>query len=320
MLRQIAEFITFGLLRLPGGSHFGEALAFFIYDTLKILLLLFIMISVIGFLRTYISGKKVRSWLGGRHPLLGCTIASLFGAVTPFCSCSSVPIFLGFIKAGIPLGVTFAFLVTSPLINEYLAVLMLGFFGLKITAIYIVSGLVLGIVSGLIIGSLDLEKELEKDFAAVSLGEIKDVKYKNLWARIRYGLNEGVSIASSIWLWVIAGVALGAVIHNYVPREAIEHVIKAGGIFTVPLATLLGVPMYGSCTAIVPIAVALFNKGVPLGTALAFMMGVAALSLPEAVILRRAMKLKLIGIFFGIVALGIIIIGYTINAFTAILK
>jgi uncharacterized membrane protein YraQ (UPF0718 family) len=277
------------------------------------------MISVIGFIRSYVSQKKIRSWLGGKHPVLGCTAASLFGAVTPFCSCSSIPLFLGFIKAGIPLGVTFAFLVTSPLINEYLVVLMLGFFGLKITLIYIASGLIIGIGSGLVIGAMKLEKHLEPSFTGDMSTKVKDEKYKDLWSRIRYGLDEGITITKKIWVWVLFGVALGAVIHNLIPREVIENVMKAGGIFTVPIATLLGVPMYGSCTAIVPIAVALFEKGVPLGTALAFMMGVAALSLPEAIILRRAMKLKLIGIFFGIVALGIIIIGYTINAFSSLL-
>jgi uncharacterized protein len=292
---------------------------FFLYDSMKILFLLFVMISVIGFIRSYVSQKKIRSWLGGKHPLLGCTAASLFGAVTPFCSCSSIPLFLGFVKAGIPLGVNFAFLVTSPLINEYLAVLVWGFFGLKITIIYIVSGMLIGIVSGLVLGAMDLEKYLEPGFTGTMSTKVQEVKYKDIWSRIRYGLDEGASITAKIWMWVLFGVALGAVIHNLVPRETIEHIMKAGGIFTVPIATLIGVPMYGSCTAIVPIAVALFEKGVPLGTALAFMMGVAALSLPEAIILRRAMKLKLIGIFFGIVALGIIIIGYTINAFSTLI-
>ncbi len=319
MLQVIAHFITYDLLRFAPGVKLGEVIEFFLYDSMKIIVLLFFMIAVIGFIRSYVSQKKIRSWLGGKHPVLGCSAASLFGAVTPFCSCSSIPLFLGFIKAGIPLGVTFAFLVTSPLINEYLVVLMLGFFGMKITLVYIAAGMLIGIISGLILGAMKLEKYLEPGFSGDISTKMKDVKYPTFWSRIRYGLDEALSITKKIWYWVLFGVALGAVIHNLIPREMIEGVMKAGGIFTVPIATLIGVPMYGSCSAIVPIAVALFEKGVPLGTALAFMMGVAALSLPEAIILRRAMKLKLIGIFFGTVALGIIVIGYTVNAVSPLL-
>lgn len=267
------------------------------------------MISVIGFLRTYLPQKKVKAWLKAKAPL-GNIMASLFGAVTPFCSCSSIPIFLGFLEAGIPLGVNFSFLITSPLVNEYLVVLMLGFFGWKITALYVISGIIIGVISGLILGKMKLNQHLVKDLVTQ---KIKEKKYTLLKQRVYYGLNEAKSLTKKIWLWIIVGVGIGAVIHNYIPAETIQSVISKGGFFTVPLAVILGIPMYGSCAAIVPIAVILFEKGVPLGTALAFMMATAALSLPEAVILRRAMKLKLILIFFSIVAAAIIVTGYLFN-------
>lgn len=243
----------------------------------------------------------------------GHLIAALFGAITPFCSCSSIPIFLGFLEAGVPLGVTFSFLVTSPLINEYLVVLMLGFFGLKITVIYVISGITLGIISGLILGMMRLERFLEKDLISPDINTFKKTHYKGLKARMGFGLQEAYSIVSKLWIWVLVGVGVGALIHNFVPEEAIHSAISKVGFLSVPIATLLGVPMYGSCAAIVPVAVVLFNKGIPLGTALAFMMATAALSLPEAILLRRAMKLELIAIFFGIVTIGIIITGYLFN-------
>ena len=212
-----------------------------------------------------------------------------------------------------PLGITFSFLITSPLVNEYLVVLMLGFFGWKITLAYIASGMAIGIVSGIILGRMKLERYIEKDIFAGSAGEISEVEYKGIRERIVFGVQESNSIVRKLWMWILVGVGLGAVIHNYVPQETIHAIISKTGIFSVPIATVLGVPMYGSCAAIVPIAVVLFQKGVPLGTALAFMMAVAALSLPEAIMLRRAMKLKLIAIFFSITTLAIIIMGYLFN-------
>jgi hypothetical protein len=240
-------------------------------------------------------------------------MASLFGAITPFCSCSSIPIFLSFLEAGVPLGVTFSFLITSPLVNEYLVVLMLGFFGWKITLAYVISGILIGIISGLILGTMKLEKHLAKDLISSNSTVKKEIRYYGIKKRLLFGLRESNSIIKKVWLWVLIGVGVGAAIHNYIPSELIQGIINKGGIFSVPIATILGVPMYGSCAAIVPIAVVLFQKGVPLGTALAFMMATAALSLPEAVILRRAMKLKLIVIFFGITTLAIIFTGYLFN-------
>ncbi len=281
------------------------------------------MISVVGFLRTYLPQKKVKKWLSKERLGLGNFFASVFGAITPFCSCSSIPIFIGFVRAGVPLGVAFSFLITSPLVNEYLVVLMLGFFGWKITVAYVLFGMLIGIISGFILGKMKLEKHLVKSLfndkqtqkSKKSNKSEKSKKHSTIKQRAMTGINEAWSITKKLWIWVIVGVGIGALVHNFVPAETIQMVIDKGGIFAVPLAVLLGVPVYGSCVAVIPIALVLFNKGVPLGTALAFMMATSALSLPEAIILRRAMNLKLILIFFGIVSTGIVITGYLFNLF-----
>lgn len=299
-----------------GGFEYDGVLEFFIYDTVKILLLLFVMIFSIGVLRTFIPQSKVRAWLSGGRRGLGYVVAVLLGVLTPFCSCSSIPLFIGLVESGVPLGVTFSFLVVSPLVNEYLVVLMLGFFGLKITLLYVLSGMVLAVVSGLLASRLGLEKYLVKDVVGVITPE---KRYDIFSERIDYGFHEAVSIVRKLWLWVAFGVGLGALIHGYVPEEAIHGLLERTGIFTVPLAVLLGVPIYANCVAIVPVAVVLFQKGVPLGTALAFMMASAALSLPEAVILRRVMRIQLILLFFGVVAFGIILTGYLFNVLQGLL-
>ncbi len=317
MLRLIADWLAYSVLKLNPDSGIGPAINFFVYDSLKILLLLFMMISAIGFLRTFLPREKVKAWITGRKGW-GNFFAALFGAITPFCSCSSIPLFISFLDAGFPLGVTFSFLITSPLINEYLVVLMLGFFGWKITFAYIISGMAIGIVSGIILGKMKLEKYIEKDIIAVGAEDCQ-IRPQGLKQRIIFGINEAGCIIKKLWLWILLGVGLGAAIHNYVPNEAVRLIASKAGIFSVPIAVLIGVPLYGSCAAIVPIAVVLFQKGFPLGTALAFMMAVAALSLPEAVMLRRAMKLKLIMIFFGITTSGIIFTGYLFNLLQKVL-
>ncbi len=319
MLRLIADRIVYSLLRLPSGSPVAEAVSFFIYDSMKILILLYGMIAVIGFLRTYLPQEKIRGWIGEKKEW-GNFFASLFGAVTPFCSCSSIPIFLSFIKAGIPLGIAFSFLITSPLINEYLVVLMLGFFGWKITAAYVVSGMTIGVLCGTVLGKMNLEVHLVEDLLPQDFPGTQEAASSGFRARAVFGLREANGTLKKLWLWVLVGVGIGAFIHNFVPQQTIQAVIGKTGIFSVPIATLIGVPLYGSCAAIVPIAVVLFQKGVPLGTALSFMMAIAALSLPEAVMLRRAMKLPLIAIFFGITTLGIIFTGYLFNLLQPILR
>ena len=319
MLQITVDWLLYTILELDSSTLATQSLNFFIYDSIKILFLLFVMILLLGFLRTYISQEKVKKMLSGRKRGVGNLFASLLGALTPFCSCSSIPLFLAFLEAGIPLGVTFSFLITSPLVNEYLAVLMFGFFGWKITVAYILSGILIGVISGMILGKMKLEKHLVKDLISSSSKVVKEVKYDGIQKRLLFGLNESLSILKKIWLWVLIGVGIGAVIHNYVPAGFIQEIIERGGIFSVPIAVIIGVPMYGSCAAIVPIALVLFQKGVPIGTALAFMMAVAALSLPEAIILRRAMNLKLILIFFGVTTLAIIFTGYLFNLLQGVL-
>lgn len=313
MLQLIVDWFLYQVLELNASSKFIQSLNFFVYDSVKIFLLLFVMIFILGFIRTYISQEKIRKWLTGKKKGVGNILASSFGAITPFCSCSSIPVFLSFLEAGIPLGITFSFLITSPLVNEYLVVLMLGLFGWKITVLYVLSGILIGVISGLILGSMKLEKHLVRDLISSSSKVSKEIGFDGIKKRLLFGLNEATSIIKKMGVWILVGVGVGAAIHNYVPSEFIHKWINKGGIFSVPIATILGIPMYGSCAAIVPIAIVLFQKGVPLGTALAFMMGIAALSLPEAIMLRRAMKLKLIAIFFGVVTIAIILIGYLFN-------
>jgi hypothetical protein len=310
MLLNFSNWLIFSLLGFSPDSRLGESLSFFVYDTVKILLLLFAVIFIIGVLRSYLPRRKLKKWLH-KEGIIAYILAALFGAVTPFCSCSSIPIFFGFIAAGIPLGVVFTFLIVSPIINEYLVVLMAASFGWQIAALYVVNGIIIGIAAGAILGKLNLERYIVKDIFNDENGN--GAAYPDFKSRIRYGFREASSITGKIWYWVVAGVAVGAIIHNYVPQAAIESVVGKAGFLGVPIAVVLGVPMYGSCAAIVPIALVLFQKGVPLGTALSFMMAVSALSLPAAIMLRRAIKIQMIIIFFGVTTAAIIFTGYLFN-------
>ncbi|PIQ90893.1 MAG: hypothetical protein COV71_01995 [Candidatus Omnitrophica bacterium CG11_big_fil_rev_8_21_14_0_20_41_12] len=313
MLQLIVDRFIYELLRFPASSKLAGMLNFFLYDSIKIIFLLLIMISAIGFLRTFLSQHKIRGWLN-RTGGFGNFFAALFGAFTPFCSCSSIPIFFSFLEAGIPLGIAFSFLITSPIINEYLVVLMFGFFGWKITLVYVLSGVAIGMVSGIILGRMHLERFLVKDIMRPDSKVFEEVKlYHGFKSRLLFGIGEALSIIKKLWVWILVGVGIGALIHNFVPQETVQGIVGKAGFFSVPLAALLGVPLYGSCAAILPIAIVLFQKGFPLGTALAFMMAVAALSFPEAIMLRRVMKLKLIAIFFCITTLAIIFTGYLFN-------
>jgi len=317
MLLKLSDLLVFRLAGLDPDSKFGAAIHFFVYDSLKIFLLLAVMVFIIGVLRTWLPEEKLRRWMG-RRGLWGNFVAAVFGAITPFCSCSSIPIFISLLKAGVPPGVTFSFLIASPIINEYLVILMAAEFGIPVTLAYVVSGLAIGTLVGALLGRMNIEKYLEQDIAGSSSRAVPMVTH-TLASRLRFGLAEAITIIRQVWLWLLAGVAVGAAIHNYVPQEAIQRAMGAAGVFSVPVATLLGVPMYGSCAAIVPVAVVLFEKGVPLGTALSFMMAMAALNLPEAIMLRRVIKLPLIAAFFGITTLAIIAIGYLLNALAPVL-
>lgn len=312
MLLELVNRLIYDGMGFDPTTRFGGAVHFFVYDTIKIFLLLAVMIFIIGVVRTWLPEHTLRRWMS-RGGGWGNFIAALFGAITPFCSCSSIPIFISLLKAGVPLGVTFSFLITSPIINEYLVILMVGEFGLPITIAYVTSGLLIGTLAGVLLGRMNLERFLERDIISPT-DEQSEIVQHTWTTRLRCGWDEATRVIKQIWVWVLVGVGIGAVIHNYVPQDTIHGLMEATGIFSVPIATLLGVPMYGSCAAIVPIAVVLFEKGIPLGTALAFMMAMAALSLPEAIMLRRVMRLGLIAIYFGITTLAIVFTGYLLNA------
>ncbi len=318
-IQQLADWVVFDTLHLARGQHLAEALNFFIYDSIKILLLLFVIIFFMGIVNSYFPIDKVRNYLS-RNKLYGLEylMASLFGVVTPFCSCSSVPLFIGFVRGGIPLGVTFAFLVTSPLVNEVAIGLFVGLFGVKITAIYVISGVLLGLVSGLILSRFKLERFLTPWVKEVLANAERDeeafVAEKTPFLhRLLVIWQEVITIIKGVILYVLVGIAIGGLMHGYIPEGFFEHYMSKDNLLAVPMATLLAVPMYSNASGILPVVQVLVSKGIPIGTAIAFMMGVVGLSFPEAMLLKKVMTLKLIGIFFGVVSLCIIISGYLFN-------
>lgn len=318
-LQNFADWFVFELLSIEKSNHLAEALHFFIYDSIKILILLFVVIFFMGIVNSYFPVEKVRNYLS-RKKLYGFeyVMASLFGVVTPFCSCSSVPLFIGFVRGGIPLGVTFAFLVTSPLVNEVAIGLFIGLFGVKITMIYMISGILLGVVSGLILSYFKLERFLTpwvKEVLANAQREDEIFVAEKTPFRNRLPIiwREVLIILKGIVPYVIVGIAIGGLMHGYIPEGFFEKHMGKENLFAVPVATILAVPMYSGASGILPIVQVLVTKGIPLGTAIAFMMAVVGLSLPEAMMLKKVMTLKLIGIFFGVVTLCIIISGYLFN-------
>lgn len=320
-IQQLADWLVFEILNLQRGNHLAEALNFFIYDSVKILLLILVIIFFMGIVNSYFPVEKVRNYLS-RKKLYGFEylMASLFGVVTPFCSCSSVPLFIGFVKGGIPLGVTLAFLVTSPLVNEVAIGLFIGLFGLKTTIIYVVSGVLLGTISGVILQKLKLEKYLSPWVQQVlENSQHETEKFKSESTSFKDKLPsiwlETKTILKGILPYVLIGIAIGGLMHGYIPEGFFEQYLSKDNWFAVPIATILAVPMYSNASGILPVVQVLVAKGIPLGTAIAFMMGVVGLSLPEAMLLKKVMSLKLIGIFFSVVTLCIIISGYVFNIF-----
>jgi uncharacterized protein len=312
LIQPLSNWIVYTAFRLPQGK-LGESIAFFLYDVPKILLLLSGMIFLISVVRTFFSPERTRALLGGKREGVGNILASLLGIVTPFCSCSAVPLFIGFVESGIPLGVTFSFLVAAPTINEVAVVMLFGLFGWKIAGLYILSGLLIAILAGFIIGRLKLERYVE-DFVwkIHNQGGIEGEKltwtmrFERAWGSVK-------EIIRNVWLYVIVAIAIGAAIHGYVPQSALAGIMGKQAWWSVPAAVLLGIPLYSNAAGMIPIVSALIEKGASLGTALAFMMAVVGLSLPEAVILRRVLKPQLLIIFFGTVAAAIIITGYLFN-------
>ena len=313
IIQPLANWIAYGLLAQPQGSHLGDALAFFFYDVPKIILLLGGMIFLISLLRTFFSAEQTRAWLGGKREGVGNVLAAMLGIVTPFCSCSAVPLFIGFVESGIPLGVTFSFLIAAPTINEVAVVLLFGLFGWKVAGLYIASGLIISILAGVVIGRLKMERYVE-DFVWQMQSQGAGVIEKlTLQERIERSWESVKEIVGKVWLYVLAGIAVGAGIHGYVPDAALAGIMGRQEWWSVPAAVLVGVPLYSNAAGVIPIVSALMEKGASLGTVLAFMMSVVGLSLPETIILRRVLKPQLIAVFIGVIAAAIIITGYLFN-------
>jgi uncharacterized membrane protein YraQ (UPF0718 family) len=313
LIQPLAEWLAYSAFNLMRGSQLGDAVAFFLYDVPKILLLLSGMIFLISIIRTFFSPERTRALLGGKRQGIGNVLAAMLGIVTPFCSCSAVPLFIGFVESGIPLGVTFSFLIAAPTINEVAVVMLFGLFGWEVAGLYIVSGLIIAIIAGMVIGRLNLEKYVE-DFVwkMQAAGGLPGEKLT--WSdRVRRAGQSVKEIVSKVWLYVVIGIAVGAGIHGYVPESALAGIMGKQAWWSVPAAVLLGVPLYSNAAGVIPIVSALMEKGASLGTVLAFMMSVVGLSLPEVIILRRVLKPQLIAVFVGTVAVAIIITGYLFN-------
>nr|WP_321520391.1 permease [uncultured Macellibacteroides sp.] len=319
MIQEFANWLVYGVFGLDAATHLGTAVNFFFYDTIKILILLFLISVLMGGINAYFPIDRVRNYLAS-HKLYGLQylLASLFGAVTPFCSCSSIPLFIGFVKGGIPLGVTFAFLITSPLVNEVAIALFLGTFGLKITLIYAFSGIMLGVIGGYVLSKFKLDKYLSEWVRQIQANaNVESVAWEGektpFVKRLPVIVKDAWNIVRGVLLYIIIGIAIGAFMHGYVPEGFFEQYMSKSNWYAVPLSVLLAVPMYANAAGIVPVIEVFVAKGIPVGTAIAFMMAVVGLSLPEATLLKKVMTWRLIGVFFGTVTLFIIFSGYLFN-------
>jgi len=314
-LADMARWVTYRLAGLEPASHAASAVEFFVYEAPKVLLLLLLVVFAVGIVRSFFTPERTRLVLAGRRESAGNVLAALLGTVTPFCSCSAVPLFIGFVTTGVPLGVTFSFLISAPMVNEVAVVLLFGLLGWKVAALYMSTGLIIAIASGWTIGRLGLERHVEPWVyqVAAAAGEGSDARFS--WEdRVRAGSDAVREIVGKVWPWVLAGIAVGAGIHGYVPEQFLAGIMGKGAWWAVPLAVAMGIPMYSNAAGIVPVVQALLGKGAALGTVLAFMMAVIALSLPEIIILRKVLRPTLIAAFVGIVGTGILIVGYLFNA------
>lgn len=311
---KLADLIVYRLFNLSQGSKLGQALHFFIYDSIKIFVLLTVIIYVIGIIRSFFPPEKTKKILSREKNLyIGNILAALLGIVTPFCSCSAVPMFIGFVEAGVPLGVTFSFLISSPMVNEVALVLLWGMFGFKIALIYIITGVIVAVIAGIIIGKLNLEKYVEEYVYQIHL-DGEDKIYVPTWRERSFmAWNNVKDILKRIWPYVLIAIAIGGFIHGYVPEGLLAKYAGKNNPFAVPVAVLFGIPLYSNAAGVIPIVKVLVDKGVAMGTVLSFMMAVTALSLPEMIILRRVLKPQLLGIFVGIMAVAIIFVGYLFN-------
>jgi len=313
-LQSLTNWLIDDVLGLESGDHLTESLRFFIFEVPKVLLLLVLIIFIVGIIRSFFTPERTRRALEGKSLFTGNVLASLMGIVTPFCSCSAIPLFLGFVESGIPLGVTFSFLIAAPMINEVAVILLFGLFGWKVAIIYILTGLAVAITAGWVIGKLRLEKYVESWVYEIKANHAGNLEEKILFSdRMESGYVAVREIVGKVWIYIILGIAVGAAAHGYVPENFMANLMGKATWYSVPLSILIGIPLYSNAAGIIPIVSVLIEKGVPLGTALAFMMAVIGLSLPEMIILRKVLKLRLIGIFAGVVSAGIVIVGYLFN-------
>jgi len=312
-IQWFADWLTYSTFHLTKESIFGNSVNFFVYDVIKIFILLCVIIFGFAIIRSFLPPEKIKKVLSTKYEIFGNILASLIGIVTPFCSCSAVPLFIGFVESGVPLGVTFSYLIAAPMINEVAAVLLLGLFGWKIAAIYVISGVIISIVVGFILGKMKLEHLVQDYVWKIKSNNNLKEEQKTWKDRMKLAYEDTAGIVKKVFPWVIVGVGLGAFIHGYAPENLLTSIAGKGVWYAVPLAVLIGVPLYSNAAGMIPIVKSLIEKGLPIGTSLAFMMAVTALSLPEMIILRKVLKPKLLIIYFGIVTLGIIFTGYLFN-------
>ena len=312
MWKAFVDWLVYSVFGLSAQSHLAAALNFFIYDTVKIFFLLSVIIFAVAIIRSFFPPEKTKLILSKFPEAIGNVLAALLGIVTPFCSCSAVPLFIGFIEAGVPLGVTFSFLVSSPMVNEVALIMLWGLFGWKVAIVYIISGLIIAIISGMVIGRLKLEKHVEDYVYQIQMasGEIPDQTWPE---RLSYARGYVLEILHKVWPYVLVGIAIGGLMHGYAPANLLTKIAGRSNPLAVPIAVLIGVPLYSNAAGVIPIVKVLMDKGMAIGTALAFMMAVTGLSLPEGIILRKVLKPKLLAVFFGVVAIGIMITGYIFN-------
>jgi uncharacterized protein len=314
MFDRLASLVVTGVFGLDAGTRTGSALQFFVMDTAKIFVMLVLVIYVMGLFRALLSPEKVREYVRGKPGWMARSLAILLGAVTPFCSCSSVPLFIGFVEAGIPLGVTFSFLIASPMINEVAVVILMGILGWQLTLLYVGAGLVVAWFGGLAMERFRPERWVEDYVWKIRMGGMQTQQPDTSWAgRHRFAAAEVKEIVGRLWRWVLAGIAVGALFHGYVPQNWVTQYLGGGAWYTVPAAVLLGIPLYSNATGVIPVAEAMLGKGVAMGTTLAFMMSIAALSLPEMIILRKVIRWPALALFAGVLAAAISLVGWSFN-------
>jgi len=312
-IQVFADWLVYGLFNLGRESVAGSSLDFFIYDCIKILILLLVIMFSVSLLRTYLTPERIRKALVGKHEVVGNLTASSIGIVTPFCTCSAIPLFIGFVESGVPLGVTFSYLIAAPMINEVAAVLLFGLFGWEIALIYIVSGFVIAVVAGYILGRMKLEHLVEDFVWKMKAGQAAEIEKRTMKDRSHEAWQDTKSLILKVYPYVLIGIGIGAIIHGYAPENLLAKIAGKGNLLAVPIAVLIGVPLYSNAAGTIPIVQSLISKGLPVGTSLAFMMSVTALSLPEMIILRKVLKPKLLAIYIAIITMGIIFTGYLFN-------